>query len=177
MTAPKKQSSGEGLTIRPWLHLISEAKLHCTCSRIEEGVHLCRSESTVFPKAVVIADLLVVSPPLLKETRFHAARYAADARPHLFWGVKQIDVSTILFAVEFKRNVASTNRNQLIMDLSAAQYHRRALGLKQKVLFGATSVNGSLKFYASQWAPIRARKAKSKTEALCGAFRVYADRC
>ncbi|KAG8984869.1 hypothetical protein FRB93_006218 [Tulasnella sp. JGI-2019a] len=123
--------------------------------RIEDGVQLCRSDSTVFPRPVTIASLLAISPPLSKATKFDAGRGAADARSHLFWGVKQTDISIILFAAEFKRKVASTNRNQLIMDLSSAQYHRRALGLKQEVLFGATFVNGCLQFYASQWAFLR----------------------
>ncbi|KAG9013120.1 hypothetical protein FRB94_003560 [Tulasnella sp. JGI-2019a] len=121
--------------------------------RIEAGVHLCRSRSLVHPKPVAYADLLVVSPPLVLESWIEGIDDAADARPHLFWDNKRVKISIILFAAEFKHTVASTNRNQLIMGLSTAQYQRRALGLKKEVLFGGSSVNGLLQFYAAQWGP------------------------
>ncbi|KAG8978505.1 hypothetical protein FRB94_013709 [Tulasnella sp. JGI-2019a] len=130
--------------------------------KIEERVHLCRSESIDFPTPVAIADLLIISPPLAMEKKLAASHHATNARPHLFWGTKHADISIILFAAEFKRKVADINRNQLIMDLSAAQYHRRALGLTQEVLFGAISVDGLLQFYASQWAPFRGEEAETE---------------
>ncbi|KAG9025321.1 hypothetical protein FRB95_010269 [Tulasnella sp. JGI-2019a] len=120
-------------------------------------MRLCRSKSNVCPKPVAFANLLVVSPPLVLNTWTEGIDDTADTRPHLFWDDKRINMSIILFAVEFKGKDVSTNRNRLIMDLSTAQYQRRALGLKREVLFGASSsINGTLQFYASQWGPLHA---------------------
>jgi len=68
------------------------------------------------------------------------------------WGkVDPTSFSLILFAGEFKRVPGQRNINQLLMSLSTAQHHRRALGLDDAVIFGATSAQGIFDVTASWW--------------------------
>ena len=57
----------------------------------------------------------------------------------------------ILFAMEAKRHESVTKCNQLCFDLCTAQSQRRALGLKDDVLFGGVFADGKFSIYSSYW--------------------------
>jgi hypothetical protein len=71
----------------------------------------------------------------------------------LYWGANgsRDNFSIIVFPGEFKRNDAATNMNQLIMVLTTAQSQRRALGLKNSVIMGATACRGNVLIFSSFW--------------------------
>ena len=43
------------------------------------------------------------------------------------------------------------NKNQLLMDLRAAQHQRRALGLPSRIIWGATCSKGQFEVFSSEW--------------------------
>src|SRR5580698_8101018 len=67
-----------------------------------------------------------------------------------FWSKEPCDTnSVIVFPGEFKKAIG--NRNQLVVDFGAAQHQRRALGLKDVVIWGATCAMGEFILYSSEW--------------------------
>ena len=57
----------------------------------------------------------------------------------------------ILFAMEAKRDVDEAGVTRICYDLSTAQSQRRALGLKDEVMFGCVFADGTAKIFASYW--------------------------
>ncbi|KIM75418.1 hypothetical protein PILCRDRAFT_827342 [Piloderma croceum F 1598] len=67
-----------------------------------------------------------------------------------FWEAKGGSEPTLpCFAGEFKRNTASHNRNQLMIDMATFQSQLRALGLT-KILWGATYAGGVFEIFSSR---------------------------
>ncbi|KAF8577632.1 hypothetical protein K439DRAFT_1664141 [Ramaria rubella] len=59
--------------------------------------------------------------------------------------------STIVFPAEYKRYSPTSSRHQLMMDLTTAQCQRKAIGLADAILYGATVDQGQFCIYASWW--------------------------
>lgn len=68
----------------------------------------------------------------------------------------QPHIKLIGFALEARldRNFEH-NAAQLVYDLSTAQSQRRALGLKEQVIFGGVYSNKSLTIFSSSWGMVR----------------------
>jgi hypothetical protein len=71
----------------------------------------------------------------------------------LFWraAVDIGDRSVILFAVEHKKATGEASANRLAYDLSTALSHRRALGMPDASLYGATCDDGKFTLYEARW--------------------------
>jgi len=61
------------------------------------------------------------------------------------------EMSIIGFAVEYRAHSSNANKNQLQIDLSTAQCQRKAVGLPDRIVYGATCWKGEFNIYASWW--------------------------
>ncbi|KAF5386982.1 hypothetical protein D9615_002100 [Tricholomella constricta] len=89
-----------------------------------------------------LSDILVTisSTELTRELRAKASTNGA-----------MDDFSIIAFPGEFKKDDSVYNKNQLIMVLTTAQSQRRALGLEDTIVMGATGCRGRVAIYSSYW--------------------------
>ncbi|KAF8592607.1 hypothetical protein K439DRAFT_1610381 [Ramaria rubella] len=59
--------------------------------------------------------------------------------------------SIIAFPAEYRRYSSTSSRHQLMMDLTTAQCQRKAIGLADAILYGATVDQGQFCIYVSWW--------------------------
>jgi len=84
--------------------------------------------------------------------RFELAGVSSETARHAQWsGTASVPPSLIVLPCEYKRADEATNRNRLIMDLGTAQSHRRAVGLKDCVIFGIASATDRVTVLSSWW--------------------------
>jgi hypothetical protein len=72
---------------------------------------------------------------------------------NLYWSTMGFlgDFSIIRFTVEFKKDNAEYNKNQLMMVLATAQSQWKALSLNKGIIMGATGCHGWVQIYSSYW--------------------------
>ncbi|KDQ59548.1 hypothetical protein JAAARDRAFT_625073 [Jaapia argillacea MUCL 33604] len=129
-------------------------------TRFDERIHLCKVANpvSVTPKPIMTADTLVTTEHSAQSLHDIGVELVAlqvtlsqDMLRQLEWGERRDEFSLIMFAGEFKTVTTSSNMSNLVMDLTTAQYHRRALKLKDRVVFGGTYSSGILEVYSSSW--------------------------
>ncbi|KDQ59697.1 hypothetical protein JAAARDRAFT_33274 [Jaapia argillacea MUCL 33604] len=134
-------------------------------TQFERDISLCEVNGLpTLPKPLARADTLVTTSPsthlTLRSTLldlFSSHAIPETSRRHMYWPSSASasnddfgSLTFILFAGEFKRESGARNKNQLVMDLCTAQYHRRALRLDQ-IVFGATHSAKRWRVYGSWW--------------------------
>jgi hypothetical protein len=114
----------------------------------------CLVEMDNNPDAVSDALVTIPSMEITRELR-DAALFFADSSTidNLYWSTNGAidDFSIIAFPGEFKKDDTAYNKNQLIMVLTTAQSQRKALGLKDTIIMGATGCRGHVTIYSSYW--------------------------
>lgn len=118
-----------------------------------------RSTPDVMVTASATADHLVtigLEPEAQSRFEDVTGKWPATERSELFWQSRADDVATLSiigFASEYKRSQSAQTQNQLAMDLVTAQSQRKALGLKNDIVYGATVAAGKFRIFASWWLP------------------------
>jgi hypothetical protein len=120
--------------------------------RTEERYRLVQRDSNPNAQSdtMITIPYLVLGDHFLDEQPSFADTSLID---ELFWSANgsRDTFSIIGFLAEHKRDDAATNMNQLIMVLTTAQSQRRALGLKNSVIMGATACRGNVLIFSSFW--------------------------
>ena len=111
------------------------------------GPHAIADTLVVLPFPAGLTDRICFATRRMLERSKRATSHA-----NAFWS-KDItgENSLIVFASEYKRDDGIRNKNQLGIDLGAAQSQRRALGLDPGIIWGATCVKGCSEVFSSGW--------------------------
>ena len=126
---------------------------------------MVRIPTSRIPTPVARADLFVISQvhPAEANFWFSIGEPQDNGYSEAFWTDATNDFSIILFPQESKAVDNVTNLRQLLMYFATAQYHRRYLGLKSSVIFGATFAQGIFCVYASWWRVAQVREGTDQT--------------
>ncbi|OBZ66162.1 hypothetical protein A0H81_13770 [Grifola frondosa] len=143
-------------------------KGHAFDIRIEARIRICQSNwsSAKSLGADAVVDALVTFPaPPLTTGDFKTAGVSIQTAYHTQWspGTSDGSPSLIVLPCEYKNTNQSSNCNKVIMDFGTAQSQRRAIGLKDRVIFGIAGAAGRVTVLSSWWNGDKINYAKHAT--------------
>jgi hypothetical protein len=137
-------------------------------SRPEATIKL--RKSTKGDLDVAIADTVVLATAKNKDAT--AAIRLSRYPPGYSWRGDQsasLDGTALAFVSENKNQTEKGAELQLCFDFGTAHCHRRAIGMKPRIIYGVTSFRGNMLVYASEWLDydqVRSNRASSSSAVL-----------